>query len=362
MPPLVRRLGARPLGSAYIALAALVWSLAGILQRQLHMNLASQLAGRAAFALLAILVFVAIAERGQVLRAFRAIGRWGLVVAVLMAVASGSFITALNDTSVANVLVIQALVPLAAAFLGRLAGDPVRPRTWMAMGVAVAGFAVMAGAPTRPGLGGTVFSLITMLTFAATIVVARHKSDVSMAPATCLSQVLVLAAFAPFAHVSEMGGANLGWLALLGIVQMGLGLFFLSLGARLIPAADVALISQLENVLGPVWVWLAGIERPSATTIAGGIIVICAVVFQVTQGTERSAPAPNGPPSRPELTSAPARRNAATCHRSSSSLTATDPRSVTARSVRAGPGSSRNSPAVQLWPVLPPGAAPHRPG
>ena len=317
MPPLVRRLGARPLGSAYIALAALVWSLAGILQRQLHMNLASQLAGRAAFALLAILVFVAIAERGQVLRAFRAIGRWGLVVAVLMAVASGSFITALNDTSVANVLVIQALVPLAAAFLGRLAGDPVRPRTWMAMGVAVAGFAVMAGAPTRPGLWGTVFSLITMLTFAATIVVARHKSDVSMAPATCLSQVLVLAAFAPFAHVSEMGGANLGWLALLGIVQMGLGLFFLSLGARLIPAADVALISQLENVLGPVWVWLAGIERPSATTIAGGIIVICAVVFQVTQGTERSAPAPNGPPSRPELTSAPARRSAATFHRSS---------------------------------------------
>jgi len=317
MPPLVRRLGARPLGSAYIALAALVWSLAGILQRQLHMNLASQLAGRATFALLAILVFVAIAERGHVRRAFRAIGRWGLVVAMLIAVGSGSFITALNDTSVANVLVIQALVPLAAAFLGRLAGDPVRPRTWMAMGVAIAGFAVMAGAPTRPGLWGTVFSLITVLTFAATIVVARHMSDVSMAPATCLSQVLVLAASAPFAHVSEMGGANLGWLALLGIVQMGLGLYFLSLGARLLPAADVALISQLENVLGPVWVWLAGVERPSAATIAGGVIVICAVVFQVTQGAERSAPAPNGPPSRPEVASVPGCQNAAACDRSS---------------------------------------------
>src|SRR5215469_4465512 len=117
MPPSGRRLGARPLGSVYITLAALVWSLAGILQRQLHMNLASQLAGRAAFALLAILVFVAIAERGHVRRAFCAIGRWGLVVAMLIAVASGSFIIALHDTSVANVLVIQALVPLAAAFL-----------------------------------------------------------------------------------------------------------------------------------------------------------------------------------------------------------------------------------------------------
>jgi drug/metabolite transporter (DMT)-like permease len=278
------RPGARPLGSAYIALAALMWSLAGLLQHQLHMNLASQLAGRAAFAFLAVLVFVAVAERGRVLRAFRATGWPGLLVAALMAVASASFITALNDTSVANVLVIQALVPLAAALLGRIAGDPVRRTTWIAMGLAVAGFAVMAGAPSRPGLSGTVFSIITMLTFAATIVVVRHKSDVSMAPATCLSQIIVLAMFAPFAHVGEMGGANLLYLALLGIVQMGMGLFFLSLGARLIPAADVALISQLENVLGPLWVWLAGIERPSAATIAGGIIVIGAVVFQVLSG------------------------------------------------------------------------------
>ena len=66
-----------------------------------------------------------------------------------------------------------------------------------------------------------------------------------------------------------MGGANLRYLALLGIVQMGLGLFFLSLGARLIPAAEAALITQLENVLGPLWVWLAGIERPPAATIVG---------------------------------------------------------------------------------------------
>ena len=129
------------------------------------------------------------------------------------------------------------------------------------------------------------FRSITTLTFSATIVVARHKAEVSMAPATCLSQVLVFAVFAPFAHAGELTGPNLGYLALLGIAQMGLGLFFLSLGARLIPAAEAALITQLENVLGPLWVWLAGIERPPAATIAGGVIVICAVVFQVTEGS-----------------------------------------------------------------------------
>jgi drug/metabolite transporter (DMT)-like permease len=281
------RVGARRLGSVYVALAALMWSLAGILQRQLHMNLASQLAGRAVFAFLALLVFIAVAERGQVIRAFHAIGRPGLVVAVLIAISSGAFITALNDTSVANVLIVQALVPLVAALAGRLAGEPVRARTWAAIGVAVAGFAVMAGAPGRPGPAGLVFSVIATLAFAVMLVVARRRPDVSMAPATCLSQVLVFAVFAPFAHVSELTGTNLGYVALLGIVQMGLGLFFLSLGARLIPAANVALITQLENVLGPLWVWLAGIEHPSAATLAGGVIVIAAVVLDVTRGPNR---------------------------------------------------------------------------
>ena len=272
-------------GTASTALAATAWSLAGILQRQLHMSLASQLAGRAVFASVAVLALVAIAERGHVVGAFRAIGRPGLVIAVLMAISSGSFITAINDTSVADVMVIQALVPLAAGLLGLFAGEPVRPRTWAALGFAVTGFAVMAGAPSRPGPAGLTFALISMLSLAATIVIARRKSAVSMAPATCLSQVLVFVGFAPFAHVTEMGGSNLGYLALMGIVQMGLALFLLSVGARLIPAVEVALIAQLENVLGPLWVWLAGIERPSAAAIVGGIIVIGAVSFQITQGS-----------------------------------------------------------------------------
>ena len=280
----VPRPGARSLGTAYTALAAAAWSLAGILQRQLHMNLASQLAGRAVFASLAVFVLVALAERGRVIPAFRAIGWPGLMIAVLMAISAGSFITALSITPVADVMVIQALAPLAAALLGMLAGEPVRPRTWAAMGIAVGGFAVMAGAPSRPGLAGMAFSFTAMLCYAATVVVARRKAEVSMAPATCLSQVLVFAVFAPFAHVSQMGGANLGYLALMGVVQMGLALFFLSLGARLIPAVEVVLIAQLENVLGPLWVWLAGLERPSVPTIIGGVIVIGAVAIQVTQG------------------------------------------------------------------------------
>src|SRR5919206_1298424 len=91
-------------GRIYVALAAVAWSTAGLLQRELSVDVATQLAGRALFAVLGLLAYVAVSERGAVVRAFRAIGGAGLAVAVLMAISSGSFIIALNHASVANVL------------------------------------------------------------------------------------------------------------------------------------------------------------------------------------------------------------------------------------------------------------------
>jgi drug/metabolite transporter (DMT)-like permease len=70
------------------------------------------------------------------------------------------------------------------------------------------------------------------------------------------------------------------WLALFGAGQIGLGLILLTIGARLIPAAQVALISLLEVVLGPLWVWLADGERPRAGTLIGGAVVVAAVILQ----------------------------------------------------------------------------------
>jgi drug/metabolite transporter (DMT)-like permease len=73
----------------------------------------------------------------------------------------------------------------------------------------------------------------------------------------------------------------LGLLFLLGFGQIGLALIFLMIGARLIPAGEVALISLLEVVLGPIWVWLARSERPSTATIVGGAIVLLGVLVQI---------------------------------------------------------------------------------
>ncbi len=280
-------------GRVYVALAAVAWSTAGLLQRKLTVDLATQLAGRALFAVLGLLVFVAFAERGHLVRAFRAIGRAGLAVTVLMAVSSGTFIAALNYTSVANVLFLQALAPVLAAVLGTFVGEPVARRTWLAMAVAAAGVGLMVGGPSRPSVAGVTLSLLMAVSFAGTIVITRHKREVSMAPATCLSQVLVFLVAAPFADPSSVGAADLALLIGLGVGQIGLGLIFLTIGARLIPAAEVALITLLEIVLGPLWVWIVLSERPSATTLVGGAIVLAAVVIQVVgEPEEPSVPPP----------------------------------------------------------------------
>jgi drug/metabolite transporter (DMT)-like permease len=267
-------------GRTLVALAAVAWSTAGILQRELSVGIGTQLAGRALFAVLGMLAYVAVAEGGAIARAFRSIGRGGVAVTVLLAISSGSFIVALNHATVANVLFMQALAPILAALLGNALGDPVSRRTWAAMFIALAGVALMVGGPGHPSALGLGLSLVMTTSFAAMLVITRHLRDVSMAPATCLSQLLVFVCAAPFAHPGEVGAHDLGLFVALGFGQIGLGLVFLTIGGRLIPAAEVALITLLEVVLGPLWVWIFLSERPSAATLAGGAIVLGAVVLQ----------------------------------------------------------------------------------
>jgi drug/metabolite transporter (DMT)-like permease len=280
-------------GRIFVALAALAWSTAGILQRELSVGVATQLAGRALFAVLGLAAYIAVVERGAVFPAFRAIGRAGLAIAVLIAVSSASFIVALNHASVANVLFMQALAPVLAAAFGLLLGEAVSRRTWLAMAIAIGGVALMVGGPGRPSALGFGLSIVMTVSFAGALVITRHRRDVSMAPATCLSQVLVLVCAAPFASPAQVGSKDLVLLVLLGVGQIGLGFVFLTIGGRLIPAAEVALITLLEIVLGPLWVWLVLSEQPGAATLVGGVIVLVAVAIQARGNVvEQRVPVP----------------------------------------------------------------------
>lgn len=278
-----RRLSSRRRGQLAVALAAIAWSTAGLFQRELDVSTATQLAGRAGFALLALLGFVCLTERGNVAGAFRSIGIAGVGVGVCTAIASGCFIIALNHTSVAHVLFTQAISPVLAALLGWVVlREAVTGRTWAAMGIALAGVAIMFGTPGDADVIGDGVSLLMSLAFAVAIVITRHRRDVSMIPAVCLSQVMIVCVAAPFAAPRTITRHDLVFLVLIGAFQMGVGLALFAAGARLINAAEVALITLIEVVLGPLWVWIAFSETPDTATLVGGLVVLVAVVVQVS--------------------------------------------------------------------------------
>jgi drug/metabolite transporter (DMT)-like permease len=284
-------------GQAATALAAIAWSSAGILQRELSMDVETQLAGRALFAAVALLGFAVVVHRGRVVAPFRAMGLAGVAVAVCMGVASGGFIIALNHTTVAHVLFTQAASPMVAALLARVAyGERTSRATTVAMTVALAGVAVMIGDPRGGGWIGDGASIVMALAFAVAIVITRHRRDISMAPAVCLAQVLIVVAFAPFADPGQVGGRDAVLLATIGFGQMGLGMALFTVGARLIPAAEAALITLLEVVLAPIWVWIGIGESPGTATLIGGAIVVVAVAGQSLADARASA---NGEPVAP---------------------------------------------------------------
>ena len=69
---------------------------------------------------------------------FKTMGYPGIAVAVCFATASGAFIVALQHTTVANILLIQASTPLVAALIGRLVfKERAAPATWVAIGAVI---------------------------------------------------------------------------------------------------------------------------------------------------------------------------------------------------------------------------------
>jgi drug/metabolite transporter (DMT)-like permease len=282
-------------GQAYALGAALAWSTGGILQRQVFAGAADQIVGRAAFAFLGVLAFLAVGREVGLRAAFRSVANpAGVAVAAGIAVASATFILALNHTSIAHVLVIQAITPiLAGLFAFWTLHEPLSARTWGAMVLAVLGIGVMVGVPSGGSALGDLMAVISPLAFAIVIVVARRHRDVSMTPATALAQVMLVVFGLPFIHAGQFHSGDIGWLALLGLGQQGFGLVFFTMGARLIPAASMGLILLLESVLGVAWGWLGTAERPNVATIVGGLMVLAAVTiklrFDDTRGEEVTA-------------------------------------------------------------------------
>ena len=268
-------------GQLLVAAAAIAWSTAGPVQRAVDATPATQVAIRAGVAALALFVWLAVRKGRGTLRAFLDVGVSGLVVAVSLAIVSSAFILALAHTSVAHVLLFQAIAPFLAALLAWLfMREAIGLRTWLAMAAALAGVAIMVGGSLGSGsLRGDALCVVMSSGFALVIVITRRHLEISMTPATALGVGIAFVATAPFSHFGGVSPGDFALLAALGAGQMALGLILFTAGARLIPAAQAGLITLLEVVLGPLWVWLIYREDPDALTLVGGAVIIAAVLL-----------------------------------------------------------------------------------
>ena len=207
------------------------------------------------------------------------IGVWGLVVVVLEGAASWTFYLALERTTAANVLVIFASTPLIAALLTRIFLDDVIERpTWLAIWSAGLGLVVVAsdGVTTGNWLGD-LLALINAVVIAGVYTVVRRRRDLNMIPAAGLGLLLASLVAYPFAQFPVLGVHQ--WLILLigASVVLPVALALVTLGPRSLPAPEVAMLTLLETIIGPVWVWLVIGEEPGIRTLLGGSVVVAAL-------------------------------------------------------------------------------------
>lgn len=266
-----------------VAGAAVVWSTGALIVRHVDADPWTIVFWRGLFAAFTLLVYMGVRDGRNTLALFRGLGLGGLGVAVCFGTASLSFIIALQHTSVATILFLQSAAPLVAGVLAWLwLGERM---TWIkvaAMLLALVGVGITVSDQDASGdLLGIALSIVIMISFALATVLVRRFSHVRMTPATCLSALWLVAVGGTMGSPAAVEAIDLALLFLFGACQLGIGFILFTNGARLIPAGEAILLSLLESILAPIWVWVWPTlhEYPGDRALIGGALVIAAVIW-----------------------------------------------------------------------------------
>jgi len=267
-------------GVLLVACAAVCWSSGGLIARLVTTTPWTTSLWRGLFATLFLAVVLRIVRGRGIVAQWRDGGRPIAAVAACMALASSCFIFSLAYTSVANTLILISTGPYVAGLLGWLMlGERVAARTWITMGVALAGAVIMVSdSYSRGAIVGDLLAIVMAVSFATATVLVRSRPETPMAPASALATTLTALVALPFSEPLRTTARDLGLLAAFGVGNYGLGFLLFMAGARLIPAAQSALVGMLETVLGPLWVWLVLDERPGVATLIGGALILAALL------------------------------------------------------------------------------------
>ena len=277
------------LGLILVTASAVAWSTAGLFTRLISLVSSTMLVWRGIFGALGIAVVILAMERRNALLGFRNLGWQGWLFAALGALGMNFFITSLRHTTVAHVAVIYATVPfLAAAFGWMVSREKPSASAVAASLAALAGVVVMVGFGAEGSLLGDLLAFGMTIAMALIMVIARRFREIPVMPAACLSALLSGLVCWPIGDPLAVSGYELLLLMLFGLVNSAVGLALFTLGARLLPAIETALIGSLDAPLAPLWVWLVFNETPGASTMIGGAIVFIAVAAHLIVGASKN--------------------------------------------------------------------------
>jgi drug/metabolite transporter (DMT)-like permease len=228
-----------------------------------------------------VAIFVLLTMRDEVMKTITQMGRAGWMYCVLIGTTSPSFVLAVQNTSVANVVLIFASMPVFSALLSFLilSERPSRQllltSSFVFAGLAIIGLGSSGGADAN--WIGDLWAVYIVIVFSLALTLLRRQKHISMLPAIPIGYIG--AAFSMFWFIDPLETiATDGALYVMHGVLIAVSTCGLTLGPRYISATEVSLLILLESVFAPVLAWLVLSEIPAHSTILGGVLILSALV------------------------------------------------------------------------------------
>ena len=208
-------------------------------------------------------------------------GYHGIIYIATFSITNIAFVVSIQNTNVANTLVMIAMAPMLSAILGAIfLKEMPDSKTWTA--IAITFFAAVYIFYDSLQLGnifGDILGLICALGLAVGAVTIRSAKNKNLVPAAVVGK-LVVAIFAMFfVETYMLIDRDLLIIPLMCIMCVAIPFVLVTIAPRFIPAEEVNLFFLLETIIGPIWVWLIIKEQPSIETIQGGIVIILTIAI-----------------------------------------------------------------------------------
>ena len=297
LAPPTSKADARKFGVLFVFAAGILWSTVGLGVRMIEDAVVWQiLLYRSVSMSLFLYVVIRVRSGESPLAQIRRVGIPSVIAGLSLVAAYSGGIYSMQNTSIANAMLLFATAPFMAAVLGWIIlRERVRLATWVAIAVAIGGIAIMvADKSGSVVLKGSLAALGSALGFAVFTVALRWGRTTEMLPSVFLSglfAIVITFGICQFSGLSVALSLHDGTISMgMGVFQVGAGLILYTLGSRSLPAAELALLSLAEVLLAPFWVWLFLGETASFNTLIGGAVLLAAIAGNAVSGKRRKPP------------------------------------------------------------------------